>query len=234
MHISLTQRIRKFVWDIKSVWASNKVTLLLVLSYTVWEAAIAAVPYEYYWDIHFFVDMISRVLGCLIVPSLFLETCFAKSPAKCIGGYIVAVIFSVQVIALLPEKVQQIIGPRGSLFKECAEWFWGSVLVILSVAIVYKSFKSTKLPFIKYIINVFCNVAKSVAVWFVLFICSAYVDGAIQSRLLRSYYFEYDIQTEGRILVMDTFWMGPVEILVMGFYLGPKLILALKDMREKV
>ena len=257
MYISVTKRIRKFIREIKSVFESNKVTFLLILSYTIWEAAMAAVPYEYYWDIIFLIETISRVLGCLIIPSLFIETCFAQSKGKYICGYIVAVMVSgvmalcgdlyifteapaveeympAKVVAFLSETVQQIIGPGGWLFKECAERFWGSVLLVLSASVVYKSLKRTKLPFIKYIIKVFCNVAKSVTVWFALFICSVYVDWAIQGHFLKSLYYEYDIQITGKILVLDTFWMGPVGILVMGFYLGPKMILALSDMGEKV
>lgn len=228
MNITVPKSIRKFVQEIKSVFESNKVTMLIIVSYTVWEAVRTAIPFEYYWDILFFIELVPRVLHCLILPSLFLETCFAQSKGKCICGYIVAVIVS-GVMA-----VWQMIGPDGSLFKEYAERLWGGVLLILLVAIVYKSYKKTKLSFVKYIIRLFGNVAKSFVIWCILLWCGAYVDWIVESCLLRGYYYEYNEWMRGRILVMDTLWMGPVEILIMGCYLGPKMILALRDMGEKV
>lgn len=220
MYKTVSESIRKFIREIKSVYESNRVTLIIMLLYTVWQAAIAAVPYEYYWDIHFFVDTVPRVLRCLILPSLFLETCFAQRKGIYIWGYIAAVIVSGVMVACL--------------FKEYAERFWGCVLLLLFAAIVYKSFRKSKLPFVKYIVRLFFNVAKSFVIWRILSWCGALVDRMIQSHFLRRYYYEYNEWIEGRILVMDTFWMGPVEILIMGCYLGPKMILALRDMREKV
>ena len=102
----------------------------------------------------------------------------------------------------------------------------------MSVAIVYKSFKETKLRFEEYAIKVLHNIVKSMVIWFVLKLCSVLVDSIIAHSFLRRYYFEYDIQIAGRILIMN-FWRGPVEVLVMGLYFGSKMILVLRDMDEE-
>ncbi|MDE5931112.1 MAG: hypothetical protein K2H40_01325 [Lachnospiraceae bacterium] len=94
MKISVFQYIRNDIRKMKSVFESNRMTLLIIIWYTIWEAARAAIPYEYYRDIHFLVDMISRALPYLIISSLFIETYFAEGKMKCVCGYIMAVIFS--------------------------------------------------------------------------------------------------------------------------------------------
>ncbi|MDE7339800.1 MAG: hypothetical protein K2N80_04455 [Lachnospiraceae bacterium] len=240
----------KYIQQIKSAIESNRVTLVIILSYTIWEAARAAIPYEYYWDIHFLVDMISRALPYLIIFSLFIETYFAESKMKCICGYVIAVIFSGaaaacgdlyvfspaavnedlpgQIYRILPVNIQQIAGPRGTYMKHYAELFLCGILLVLSVAIVYKSFKKAKLRFWEYLIRVFHIVIKSLAIWFVLDLCSAFIDSIMANYFFYEYYFEYNIQIQGRILVMNFFWMGPIEVLAMGGYLGPKMLLALK------
>lgn len=138
----------------------------------------------------------------------------------------------VQIYEILPVNIQHLAGPRGMRMKYYAELFLCGVLLILSVAIVYKSFKKTKLHFAEYVITVLRNAAKSMAVWFVLGVCGACIDSVMANCFLKPYYFEYDIQIYGRILVMDSFWMGPVGILVMGLYLGTAMILALKGVDE--
>lgn len=254
MNRPMSQYIQIYIRKIKSVCESNRVTLIIIIFYTIWEAARVAIPYEYYWDIHFFVGMISRALPYLIISSLFIETYYAENKVKGVCGYIIAFIFSgaaaacgdlyifsktavneglpVQIFEILPANIQQIAGPRGTHLKYYAELFLRSILLILSVAIVYKSFKMTKLRFEEYVIKVFCNVAKSIVIWFALELCSAFVDSIMANCFFKAYYFEYDIQIAGRILVMDSLWMGPMEIFVMGLYLGPKMILALKGVDE--
>lgn len=257
MGIIASKGMRNFSRDIKSVYESNKTTLLIILLYAILEAARAAVPYEYYWDIRFAVHMIRKTFGYLIIPSLFIETYFAQSKGKCICSYIVAVIFSglmaacgdlyvftdapaadegmpMEVAALLREKAEWIVGPGGALLKRYAGWFLYAVLWILSIAIVYKCFKRTKLSFINYIYRVFCNVVKSFVIWRILSWGGALVDWIVESYFLREYYYEYTEWIAGKILVMGWRWMGPVEILVMGCYLGPKMILALGGAGEKV
>lgn len=102
--------------------------------------------------------------------------------------------------------------------------------MILSVAIVYKNFKKAKLSLKEYVIKVFHNVVKSIVILSILEVCAAYVDSFIAEQFLREYYFEYNIQIRGYILVMDWIYLGPVGVLVMGLYLGPKMILALRNM----
>lgn len=254
MKIPVSQYIQNDIRQIKSAFESNRMTLVIILSYTLWEAARAAIPYEHYWDIHFWVDMISRTFPYLIIFSLFIETYFAKSKMKCICGYIIAVIFSgaaaacgdlnifspaavnedlpVQMYRILPVNIQQIAGPSGTHMKYYAELILCGILLILSVAIVYKSFKKTKLHFEEYVITVLRNAVKSMAVWFVLGVCSSCIDSVMENCFLKAYYFEYDIQIYGRTLVMDFFWMGTVGILVTGLYLGPAMILTLKGVDE--
>ncbi len=250
MKIPVSQYIQNDIRQIKSAFESNRMTLVIILSYTLWEAARAAIPYEHYWDIHFWVDMISRTFPYLIIFSLFIESYFAKSKMKCICGYIIAVIFSgaaaacgdlnifspaavnedlpVQMYRILPVNIQQIAGPRGTYMKYYAERFLCGILLILSVAIVYKSFKKTRLRFGEYLIKVFHNVMKSLTIWLVLELCGAFVDSFLANYLFYEYYFEYGIQVRGKIMVMDFLWMGAIEVLVMGGYLGPKMLLALK------
>ena len=51
--------------------------------------------------------------------------------------------------------------------------------------------------------------------------------------LLYHYYFDMFGQTDGMILVLDTFYLGPVGVLVIESYLGIKMILTINDMGEK-
>lgn len=254
MNMPVSKYMQNYIQKIKSVFESNKVTLLIIIFYTIWEAARAAIPYEYYWDIHFVVDMISRALPYLIIFSLFIETSYAENKVKCVCGYIIAFIVSgaaaacgdlyifskaavnedlpVQIYEILPVNVQQIAGPRGTHMKYYAERFLCGMLLILSVAIVCKSFKKTKLHFEEYVIKFLQSAAKSIVIWFALELCSAFVDSVMANCFLRAYYFEYNTQTAGRILVMNSLWMGPEEVLVMGLYLGPKMLMALKCVDE--
>ena len=254
MNIPVSQYIQNYIRKIKSAFKSNRATLLILIFYTIWEAARTAIPSEYYWDVYFFVDIISRALPYLIISSLFIETYFAENKVKCVCGYIIALIFSgasaacgdlylfskaavnkdlpVQIYEILPVNIQQIAGPSGTHMKYYAELILCGILLILSVAIVYKSFKKTKLHFAEYVITVLRNAVKSMAVWFVLGVCSSCIDSVMENCFLKAYYFEYDILIYGRTLVMDFFWMGTVGILATGLYLGPAMILTLKGVDE--
>lgn len=252
MKITVSKNIQEYIRKIKTVFKSNKMTLIIITLYTIWEAAIAAVPYEYYWDIHFGVDVMERALRYLIIPSLFIEIYFVESKVKCVCGYVIAIIFSgavaacgdlytfseaavnrdlpVQVLEILPVSIQRIAGPRGSLLKARVELFLCTDLLILFVAVVYKCFKNTQLCFTEYMIKVFKNVAKSLLILPILRICCAYVDSTLAEGVFHKYYFEYTEQIYGTILVMGIFYLGPVGVLVMGLYLGPEMIFTLRGM----
>lgn len=107
----------------------------------------------------------------------------------------------VQIYRILPVNIQQIAGPRGTYMKYYAERFLCGILLILSVAIVYKSFKKTRLRFGEYLIKVFHNVMKSLTIWLVLELCGAFLDSFLANYLFYEYYFEYGIQVRGR------FWL---------------------------
>ncbi len=218
MKITVSKSIQKYIREIKFVIESNKITLIIIILFTVWEAAIAAIPFEYYWDINFFVDMVRRTLLYLIIPSLFIETYFVESKVKSLCGYIIAFVFSGAMAAC------------GDLYIfSGVEFFLCSILIILSVAIVYINYKKMKLCFKRYVIKVLHNVVKSIVILFILEVCAAYVDSFMAEQFLRKYYFEYNIRIHGQILVMDWIYLGPVGVFVMGLYLGPKMILALKN-----
>lgn len=148
MYITVSKSIQEYIRKIKSVFESNKVTFILVILCTIGEAGVAAIPYEYYQNIDSFVDMILRVLLYLIIPSLFIETYFAESKVKYVCGYIIAFFFSGMVAACgdlyifskMPANIQQIVGSGGIIIKDYAERFMCGILLMLSAAIVYKSF----------------------------------------------------------------------------------------------
>ena len=224
MKITVSKNIQEFIRKIKSVFESNKVTLIIIILCTIGEAILSSLPYKYYRDIPSVVHSILRTLLYFIIPSLFIETYFAESKVKCVSGYIIAFIFSgvAAVCGNLPEYIKQIAGPddiltSDMLIKEYAERFLCGILLILSVAIVYRSFQKTKLRFVEYEIKVFYNVMKSIVIWFVLSFGVFFVCEIIEELLLEEYYYLAD----------------GAEILVTGLYLAPKMILALRDIDEE-
>lgn len=219
MKIAVTKKIQKNIREIKSVIESNKMTLIIIILFTVWEAAIAAIPFEYYWNIDFFVDMVRRTLIYLIIPSLFIETYFLESKVKNLCGYIIAFVFSGMMAAC------------GDLYiLSGVEIFPCGILLILFAAIIYKNFKKAKLSIKEYMIKILHNIVKSIVILSILEVCAAYVDSFMAEQFLRKYYFEYNIQIHGQILVLDWIYLGPVGVLVTGLYLGPKMILAIRNM----
>lgn len=226
MKITVSKNIQEFFRKMKSIFESNKITLIIIILCTIGEAILCVLPYRYYKDIPYEVLNIFRTLLYLIIPSLFIETYFAESKVKYVSGYIIAFIFSgvAAVCGDMPAYIEQIAGSddiliSDILIKEYAERFLYGILLILSVAIVYRSFQKTKLRFVEYEIKVFYNVMKSIVIWFVLSFGVFFVCEIIEELLLDEYYYLY-LSDAG-------------EILVIGLYLAPKMILALRDMDEE-
>lgn len=226
MKITVSKNIQDFIRKMKSVFKSNKITFGIIVLCTIGEAILGALPYKYYRDIPSVVHSILRILLYLIIPSLFIETYFAESKVKYVLGYIIAFIFSgvAAVCGDMPAYIEQIAGPDNILIsdiliKEYAERFLYGILLILSVAIVYRSFQKTKLRFVEYEVKVFYNVMKSIVIWLVLSFGVFFVCEIIEELLLEEYYYLY-LSDAG-------------EILVIGLYLAPKMILALRDMDEE-
>ena len=219
MKITVSKNIQEFIRKIKSVFESNKVTFIIIILCTIGEAILTELPYSYYKDLSFDIYSILRALLYFIIPSLFIETYFAESKARCVGGYIIAFIFSgaVAVCEEIPANTEQIAGLSSALIREYARMFLCGILLILSIAIVYKSFQKTKLSFAEYVIKVFYNVAKTIVIWFVLSFGVIFVCTIIEELLFEEYYY---LSAVG-------------EIFIVGFYFAPKMILALRDMNEE-
>lgn len=219
MKISMSKSVQEFIRKMKSVFESNKVTLIIIILCTIGEAILSALPYRYYKDMPPAVYGILRTLLFLIIPSLFIETYFAESIVKYVWGYIIAFIFSgVAAVCIdMPANLKQMAGFNSTLIKEKAELFLCGILLILSVAVVYRSFQKTKLRFAEYEIKVFYNVMKSMVIWFVLSFGVMFVCVIIEELFFEEY---FSLASVG-------------EILIIGFYLAPKMILALKDMDEE-
>lgn len=231
----------------KSIFKNHKVTLSIILLCTIVEAFIAAVPYEYYENFDFLVfnrQTACRALLYLIIPSLFLETYFAQSKVKSICGYMIAIIISRAVAPLgdlyifsrnefdkkAPYEIAQILHSDGALIKEAVGVYLCGIFLAMFAAIVYKYFNEAKLPFKEYVKRVFLNILKTLNILIILEIFCAYVDSVMAEEFFYRYYFDMSEQVHGMVLILDTFYFGPVGVLVLGLYLGPQMILAFRNM----
>lgn len=246
MHTTISENIREHLKKVKSVLKSNSMTCCIILLYILWEFGITAIPYEYR-DIDLDVDMVGRALLYLIIPSLFIETYFIKNGLKYICGYIIAFIVSGAAAPLgdlyisiedMPAcelyELEHTPGYKAVLLeKECVGIFLGGAFLILLLMMGYKVIKDTKQRWDDYLISIFLNVAKTMVILLILFICCTYIDSVMAEELFYRYYFDMFGQTDGMILVLDTFYLGPVGVFVIGLYFGLKVILTIKDMGEK-
>ena len=219
MKITVSKSIQEFIRKIKSVFESNKVTFIIIILCTVGEAVLIELPYSYYKDLSFDIYSILRALLYLIIPSLFIETYFVESKVKYVSGYIIAFIFSgvAAVCEDMPANMKQITGLNSALIGEYVRLFLCGILLILSIAIVYRSFQKTKLSFAEYEIKVFYNVMKAMVIWFVLSFGVMFVCAIIEELFFDEFFF---LSSVG-------------EIFIIGLYLAPKMILALRDMDEE-
>lgn len=246
MIIAMSKNMQEYIRKIKSVFESNRVTLSIIILCTIVEAFIAAVPYNYYEDIDFLVSAIRRVLLYLIIPSLFIETYFTESKVKRVYGYIIAfIIFGAvaplgdldyafdEVYIWEVYRIEQVVGFSIAPIRKCAAVYLGVAFLILSVMILYKKYKDSQLHFNKYIIKVFQSIVKALVIWVILELCYSYTDSFMAENIFHRYYFEYTEQIYGMILILNTFYLGPVGVLIMGFYLGPEVIFALRGKGEE-
>ncbi|MCM1251720.1 MAG: DUF4153 domain-containing protein [Clostridium sp.] len=219
MKITVSKNIQEFIRKIKSVFESNKITFILIILFTIWEAVHTAIPYKYYKELPDVYFMIGDTLSCLIIPSLFIETYFAENKVKSICGYIIAVLLSETAIVCvkMDEKIEQATGLSDRLISEYFVLFAGGICLILLIAVVYKSFQKSNLSFAEYGIKVFYNVAKAMFIWFVLSFGSLFIYMIIEELFVEHY------------SIFEALFFAE-EILVMGIYLAPKMILALRDM----
>ena len=246
MDTTISENIREHLKKVKSVLQSNSMTCCIILLYILWEFGITAIPYEYR-DFDLDVDMVGRGLFYLIIPSLFIETYFIKNGLKYICGYIIAFVISGAVAPLgelfvsienLPAceqyELEHTPGYKAILLeKECVGIYLGGAFLILLLMMVYKILKDTKQRLDDYLVKIFLNVAKTMIILIILFIFCTVVDSVMAEELLYHYYYDMAERVDGMILVLDTFYLGPVGVLVIGFYFGIKVIVTIKDMGEK-
>lgn len=109
--------------------------------------------------------------------------------------------------------------------------------IILSLLIdTYKILKDTRQCIDDYMIYVFLNVGITMLISIILFIFCTAVDSLMAEKLFYWYYIDvmFGEQVAGRVLVLDTFYLGPVGVFVIGSYFGFKMILTLQGMGEKL
>lgn len=246
MDTTISGNIWEHLKKVKSVLQSNTMTCCIILLYILLEFGITAIPYEYR-DFDLDVDMVGRGLLYLIIPSLFIETYFIKNRLKYICGYIIAFVISGAVAPLgelfvsienLPAceqyELEQTPGYKAVLLeKECVGIYLAGTFLILLLMMVYRILKDTKQRWDDYLIKIFLNVAKTMIILIILFIFSTVVDSVMAEELLYHYYYDMAERVDGMILVLDTFYLGPVGVLVIGLYFGIKVIVTIKDMGEK-
>lgn len=73
----IPKTIQELFHKIKYTFKNYEMTIIAIVLFTLWEAFYAVLPYKYYKLIPFELEVISRMLAFLILPSLFVETCFA-------------------------------------------------------------------------------------------------------------------------------------------------------------
>lgn len=222
MNSNYPQYIREFIRKIQDIFEKNKLTFSAIILCTIVEAVWDVVPYQYYKD-SFFEDNVNIILLTLlyfVIPALFMETYFAQKRTKCICGYMIAFVFSgAAAICTAPYANIQIAGLSGKLISDYAGRFVGGILLILLAAIIYRSYQNTEMRFEEYAVKVFYNIMKALIICFVLSFGTAFIC-AIMGELFLSYYYSYSIESAAVILVL-------------GFYLAPKMVLALRNVYEE-
>lgn len=219
MKVIILKTTQKLFHKIKHTFKNYKMTIIAIVLFTLWEAFYAVLPYKYYKLIPFELEVISRMLAFLILPSLFVETCFAGKKAASVIGYLVSAVVSLLAAVCISLDSETRIGNfSGLLIRSYTAYFTAGVLLLLLIATVYVSFKKTGIRFEEYMVKVFSNFMKLLVIFCVLSVSVMIIFSFIEELFFRDYSY---------------YLTDAAYIFALGLYLAPGMILAINNMDEK-
>lgn len=211
---------KKFYTKIRASFADYTISLIAIVVTSVYAAFIFVMTNEY--DVTFFDEPIfgaaERGLFYFCFGAVFAETYFAGRKKGKICALIAAAVIAIP--AALGTDLsadEQIFGISGDVLAELTERFLYGYVLLLVLGTVYFCYKRTGVGFSEYVLKVFSNMMKVFIVFWFLSFGVLLIIGIVDALLLEGYSY-YD---------------GCFEILVVGLYLAPMCLSALRDMTNE-
>lgn len=211
---------KNFYMKIRASFADYTISLIAIAATSVYAAFIYAMANEY--DMAFFDEPIFSTVGrgllYFAIGAVFAETYFAGRKKGKICALIAAAVIAVP--AALGTDLsadEKIFGISGGVLAEQAERFLYGYVLLLVLGTIHFCYKRTGIGFSEYVLKVFSNMMKAFIVFWLLSFGVLFITGIVDALLLDGYSY-YD---------------GCFEILVVGLYLAPMCLSALRDMTNE-
>ncbi len=209
-----------FYQKIKGSFSEYAVSLIAIVVTSVYGAILFVMEFEFdvaFWGEPVF-DAIGRGLVCFCFGTVFAETFFTGQKRKKICALLAAAAFAVPLaIGTGFDAEIQIGNIPGNVMSELTFRFLYGYILLLILGTVYLCFKKTGLSFSEYAVKVFSNLMKTFIVFWILSFGVLFITGIVDELLLDDYSF-YDMS---------------LEILVVGLYLVPMCLSAIRDVKEE-
>lgn len=223
--------IKSFYAKLRESFADYRVTLVGIGLTTLYTAVIFALSFEYevtVFDEPVFM-VVSRALLYFCFGAVFTETALTERKKGKLCALIAAAVIAVPAAigtdlgaditapAALETELDadmQIAHISGDVLAELTERFLYGYLLLLVIGTVYCSYRKSGIGFSEYVLKVFFNLMKTFIVFWLLSFGVLLITGIINTLLFESY----------------SNFSVCCEILVIGFYLAPMCIIAIRDM----
>ncbi|MCM1155180.1 MAG: DUF4153 domain-containing protein [Roseburia sp.] len=216
---SLQTSLQDFLQKIKYSFADCKVTFITVILLTLYAAVIDILPYDYFSEWIFDESAPARVLLFFAIAAFFIETAWREKKrgiklcaftATALWAVFLAYGLEVQGHYYwgwkVPEYFFFFIRPLLRCLLNCG-------LPLLLLGTVYYSYKKAKLRFGEYVLRVFTGLLKIFLVYMILFVGIVIITSIMDALLFDDGNWYFD---------------STLMILVTGFYLAPKSIMAIR------
>lgn len=220
---TLRSNLQQFIQKIRASFSDYKVTLVVIALLTLYTAVIDMIPYKVIseWPFDEYIPM--RALALFVVASLFIETALRGKKTATLCAFVAAALLSVFLTYSIglgidydwgretPEYYARIIRPIAERLMNCS-------LPLLFLGTIYYSYQKAGERFEKYFLKVFSNVLKSFLIYVILLIGLLIIVTFIESLFLDGGYSDL---------------ASACTVLITGFYLTPKCIMALREPGEE-
>lgn len=209
--------IKSFYAKIRASFQDYRVTLVGIVLTTLYTAILIALTNEYevtVFDGPVFMA-VSRALLYFCFGAVFAETVLTERKKGKVCALIAAAVIALPAaFGTDLDADMQIVHISGDVLAELTERFLYGYLLLLVIGTVYCSYKKSGIGFSEYALKVFSNLMKTCIVFWLLSFGVLFIIGIIDTLLLDSY---SDLEI-------------CCEILIIGFYLAPMCIIAIRDM----
>lgn len=220
---TLRSNLQQFTQKMKNSFSDYKVTLVVIALLTLYAAVIYMIPYRITseWSFDEYVPV--RALSLFAVSSLFIETALNGKKTATLCAYVIAAILSVFLtysvsLGIAYEWGRETPEYYVGIIRPIAERLMNCYLPLLFLGTIYYSYQKAGERFEKYVLKVFVDVLKSFLVYVILLIGILIIVTFIESLFLDGGYSDL---------------ASACAVLITGFYLAPKCIMALSDPGEE-